>query len=361
MNKVYLELRNVTKVFTSPYEEENIVAVEKVDLKINKGEMITLLGPSGCGKTTTLRMIGGFEDVTEGEIYLDGIKVNDIPANKRATIMVFQSYALFPHMNIYQNISYGLEVKRFPKQKIREKVKKILEIVGLKGMGNRPVAQISGGQQQRVALARAIVNEPKVLLFDEPLSNLDAKLRVKMRTEIRKLQKKLNITSIYVTHDQEEAMSLSDRIVVMNLGRIEQIGTPEEIYAQPRNRFVADFIGKQTNFLDGQIVKNVEGKVEIKVWDKTFTFRKFYDFKEDDKLIMVIRPEVVELLPEGKGDFDGEVKLVTYLGLEVIYEVEANKKTFTVQVSNPLKYGIHKEGEKVSLKFDTKNIYLIKA
>jgi len=360
MNQVYLELRNVTKVFTSPYEEEKIVAVEKADLKINKGEMITLLGPSGCGKTTTLRMIGGFEDVTEGEIYLDGIKVNDIPANKRATIMVFQSYALFPHMNIYQNISYGLEIKRFPKQEIREKVKKILETIGLKGMGNRPVAQISGGQQQRVALARAIVNEPKVLLFDEPLSNLDAKLRVKMRTEIRKLQKKLDITSIYVTHDQEEAMSLSDRIVVMNLGRIEQIGTPEEIYTKPSNRFVADFIGKQTNFLNGQVIKNAEGKVEIKVWDKMFTFRKFYDFKKDDKLAMVIRPEVIELLPEGKGDFNGEVKLVTYLGLEVIYEVESNKKTFTVQVSNPLKHGIHKEGKIVSLKFDTKNIYLIK-
>ena len=173
MNQVYLELRNVTKEFTSPYEEEKIIAVDKVDLKINKGEMITLLGPSGCGKTTTLRMIGGFEDVTEGEIYLDGVKINDIPANKRETIMVFQSYALFPHMNIYQNISYGLEVKGLPKQEIKEKVRKILELIGLKGMENRPVAQISGGQQQRIALARAIVNEPKVLLFDEPLSNLD--------------------------------------------------------------------------------------------------------------------------------------------------------------------------------------------
>ncbi|MBA7543179.1 Spermidine/putrescine import ATP-binding protein PotA [subsurface metagenome] len=360
MNQVYLELRNVTKEFTSPYEEEKIIAVDKVDLKINKGEMITLLGPSGCGKTTTLRMIGGFEDVTEGEIYLDGVKINDIPANKRATIMVFQSYALFPHMNIYQNISYGLQVKRFPQQEIREKVRKILELIGLKGMENRPVSQLSGGQQQRVALARAIVNEPKVLLFDEPLSNLDAKLRVKMRTEIRKLQKKLDITSIYVTHDQEEAMSLSDRIVVMNLGRIEQMGTPEEIYAQPRNKFVADFIGKQTNFLNGKVIESSDGKVDVEVWDKTFTFKGFPEFSKGDEVTLVIRPEMIELLPEGKGDFNGEVKLVTYLGLEVIYEVESNKKAFTVQVSNPLKHGIHKEGEKISLGFDTKNIYLIK-
>jgi len=360
MNQIYLELRNVTKEFTSPYEEEKIIAVDKVDLKINKGEMITLLGPSGCGKTTTLRMIGGFEDVTEGEIYLDGVKINDIPANKRETIMVFQSYALFPHMNIYQNISYGLEVKGLPKKEIKEKVRKILELIGLKGMENRPVAQISGGQQQRIALARAIVNEPKVLLFDEPLSNLDAKLRVKMRTEIRKLQKKLDITSIYVTHDQEEAMSLSDRIVVMNLGRIEQMGTPEEIYAQPRNKFVADFIGKQTNFLNGKVVKSTNGKLEVKVWDKIFAFQKFYDFKEGDEVTLVVRPEMIDLLPEGKGDFTGEIKLVTYLGLEVIYEVESNKKTFTVQVSNPLKHGIYKEGEKISLGFDIKNIYLIK-
>jgi len=263
-------------------------------------------------------------------------------------------------MNIYQNISYGLEVKRLPRQEIKEKVNGILKLVGLKGMGNRPVAQLSGGQQQRVALARAIVNEPKVLLFDEPLSNLDAKLRVKMRTEIRKLQKKLDITSIYVTHDQEEAMSLSARIVVMNLGMIEQIGTPEEIYAQPRNKFVADFIGKQTNFLNGQVIKSESGKVEVKVWDKIFTFQKFYDFKESDEVTMVIRPEMIDLLTEGKGNFSGEVKLVTYLGLEVIYEVESNKKTFTVQVSNPLKHGICKEGEKVSLEFDIKNIYLIK-
>lgn len=360
MNQIYLELRNVTKEFTSPYEEEKIIAVDKVDLKINKGEMITLLGPSGCGKTTTLRIIGGFEDVTEGEIYLDGVKVNDIPANKRETIMVFQSYALFPHMNIYQNISYGLQVKRFPQREIREKVRKILELIGLKGMENRPVAQLSGGQQQRVALARAIVNEPKVLLFDEPLSNLDAKLRVKMRTEIRKLQKKLNITSIYVTHDQEEAMSLSDKIVVMNLGRIEQVGTPEEIYAQPRNKFVADFIGKQTNFLNGKVIESSNGKVEVEVWNKMFTFKGFPEFSKGDEVMLVIRPEMIDLLTEGKGDFSGEVKLVIYLGLEVIYEVESNKKTFTVQVSNPLKHGIHKEGKNISLKFDVKSIYLIK-
>ena len=201
-------------------------------------------------------MIGGFETPTRGEISLDDMIINDIPPNKRDTCMVFQSYALFPHMNISENVGFGLEFRNLTRGEIKKRVEKILDLVGLSDMGNRPVSQLSGGQQQRVALARAMVNEPKVLLFDEPLSNLDAKLRIRMRIFIRKIQQEANITSVYVTHDQEEAMTLSDRIVVMNHGDIEQAGTPEEIYARPKSRFVADFIGKQANFVTGEVVES---------------------------------------------------------------------------------------------------------
>ncbi len=359
MNQAYLEIRNLTKEFISEYQEEKVVAVKNFNLEINKGEFVTLLGPSGCGKTTALRCIGGFENPTRGDIFLDNVKINDIPANKRDTCMVFQSYALFPHMNIYQNVAYGLELKKLPKQEIKERVEKILGLVGLTGLSNRPVAQLSGGQQQRVALARAMVNEPKVLLFDEPLSNLDAKLRIRMRIFIRKIQQDSNITSVYVTHDQEEAMTLSDRIVVMNQGEIEQVGPPEEIYARPKTKFVADFIGKQTNFLTGEVVERDSGKIKVKVWDKMIAFDREDDFKKGDKVILVVRPEMIDLSSR-EGTFEGEVNLVTYLGSEVIYEISANNQLFTVQISNPLKQGTYHRNDKVFMNFDLKSIYLIK-
>jgi iron(III) transport system ATP-binding protein len=273
--------------------------------------------------------------------------------------MVFQSYALFPHMNIYKNVAYGLELRRLSKREIKERVEKILELVGLTGLSNRPIAQLSGGQQQRVALARAMVNEPKVLLFDEPLSNLDAKLRIRMRIFIRKIQQEFNITSVYVTHDQEEAMTLSDRIVVMNQGEIEQVGTPEEIYARPKTRFVADFIGKQTNFLTGEVVEKDGGKVKVNVWGKTMTFHGYDGFHKGDQIILVVRPEMIDLSPH-EGTFEGKVDLVTYLGSEVIYEVASNDQLFTVQISNPLKHGLYHKGSKVFINLDLKSIYLIK-
>jgi iron(III) transport system ATP-binding protein len=304
-------------------------------------------------------MIGGFENPTTGDIHLDDVKINDIPANKRDTCMVFQSYALFPHMNIYKNVAFGLEFRDLPTGEIRQRVEKILEFVGLAGLGNRPVAQLSGGQQQRVALARAMVNEPKVLLFDEPLSNLDAKLRIKMRIFIRKIQQESNITSIYVTHDQEEAMTLSDRIVVMNRGEIEQIGTPEEIYARPRTKFVADFIGKQTNFMTGNVLENVNGRQEVEFWNRRCSFEGYPHLKKGDAVTLVIRPEMIELSAQ-EGICNGEVTLVTYLGSEVNYEVTADGQVFTILVSNPLKTGIFRTGDRVSLNFDFRNIYLIK-
>jgi iron(III) transport system ATP-binding protein len=359
MNSGYLEIKNLTKEFISEYQEEKVVAVKDFSLSMNKGEFITLLGPSGCGKTTTLRMIGGFESPNRGEIFLDGVKINDIPANKRDTCMVFQSYALFPHMNIYKNVAYGLELKKLPREVIGEKVEKMLNLVGLEGLSNRPVGQLSGGQQQRVARARAMVNEPKVLLFDEPLSNLDAKLRIRMRIFIRKIQQGLNITSVYVTHDQEEAMTLSDRIVVMNQGTIEQLGTPEEIYARPRTKFVADFIGKTTNFLSGEVVEKDSTIVKVKVWEKMLAFERPDSFSRGDKVLLVVRPEMIDLAAR-EGMFEGEVNLVTYLGSEVIYEIASHQQLFTVLASNPLRQGIYQRGNKVFMNLDLKNIYLIR-
>jgi iron(III) transport system ATP-binding protein len=359
MKEAYLKISNLTKEFLSEYQEEKVIAVKDFNIEINKGEFVTLLGPSGCGKTTTLRLIGGFENPTGGDIFLDNVRINDIPANKRDTCMVFQSYALFPHMNIYENVAYGLELRKLPKGEIKEKVEKILNLVGLTGMSHRPVGQLSGGQQQRVALARAMVNEPKVLLFDEPLSNLDAKLRIRMRIFIRKIQQEFNITSVYVTHDQEEAMTLSDRIVVMNQGEIEQVGTPEEIYARPKTRFVADFIGKQTNFLMGEVVEKDGGNVKVNVLGKTMTFHGYDRFHKGDQIILVVRPEMIDLSPH-EGTFEGQVDLVTYLGSEVIYEIASHDQLFTVQISNPLKHGLYHKGSKVYINLDLKSIYLTK-
>jgi len=359
MNQSFLKIKNLTKEFLSEYQADKLIAVNHFNLDISKGEFVTLLGPSGCGKTTTLRMIGGFETPTSGEIYLDDMIINDIPPNKRDTCMVFQSYALFPHMNIFENVAFGLEFRNLARGEIKKRVEKILDLVGLSDMGNRPVSQLSGGQQQRVALARAMVNEPKVLLFDEPLSNLDAKLRIRMRIFIRKIQQEANITSVYVTHDQEEAMTLSDRIVVMNHGDIEQAGTPEEIYARPKSKFVADFIGKQANFVTGEIVESSQGTQEVKFWDRTFPFRGYDHLQKGDTVTMVIRPEMIEL-SDREGICNGTVTMVTYLGSEVNYEITANGQVFAVEVANPLKKGIYHQGDSVCLIFDLDNIYLVK-
>ena len=245
-----VRLEHISKIYQDPKTGKEFYAVKDTNLTIEPGSFVTLLGPSGCGKTTTLRMIAGFESPDEGEIYLGDEPINELTPNKRDTAMVFQSYALLPHYNVFDNVAYGLKLRKVPKEEIHERVMRILKLVELEGMESRMTNQLSGGQQQRVALASALVIEPSVLLFDEPLSNLDAKLRVSMRTEIRRIQQEVGITAIYVTHDQSEAMALSDKIIIMNKGFVAQMGTPQEIYYHPVDEFVADFIG-EANFLKG--------------------------------------------------------------------------------------------------------------
>ena len=263
-------LERLTKVFRSP-EGREVMAVDDVSLSFGGGSFVTLLGPSGCGKTTTLRMIAGFENPTSGRILVDGADVSRRTPDKREMGMVFQSYALFPHLTVFENVAYGLRLRRRSGTELRTAVDRTLELVGLSGLGSRRPSELSGGQQQRVALARAMAIEPRVLLFDEPLSNLDAKLRVSLRSEIRRIQQTLGITSVYVTHDQSEAMALSDLVVVMNAGRVEQAGTPDEVYQRPASRFVADFIGR-ANFVDGVIAASEgDGQVSVELLGRRMT------------------------------------------------------------------------------------------
>ena len=259
-----VRLVDISKEFADPERAGGLMlAVRDMNLEIGEGEFITLLGPSGCGKTTTLRMVAGFEIPTKGEIWINDEMVNDVPPNKRDTTMVFQSYAIFPHMSVEQNVGFGLELKGRPKAEIREETAKVMEVMGITELGKRRPDQLSGGQQQRVALARAVVNRPRVLLFDEPLSNLDAKLRETMRVEIRRIQQTFGITSIYVTHDQAEAMTVSDRIVVMEKGLVMQVGTPFEVYSRPNCRFVADFIGK-VNVFPVNVIATASGDSRVR-------------------------------------------------------------------------------------------------
>jgi len=337
-----LILDNLVKAFGRRSE---VRAVDRLSLEVRQGEFVTLLGPSGCGKTTTLRIIAGFEFPTEGRILLDGKTINDMPPNKRPMAMVFQSYALFPHMSVYENISYGLKVKKQPQALIRESVEIVMQLMNLVGMGDRMPHQLSGGQQQRVALARALVMQPKVLLFDEPLSNLDAKLRVQMRIEIRRLQQRLGITTIYVTHDQAEAMSMSDRIAVMHDGRIEQVGTPSEIYEQPASLFVADFIGK-ANFIESTVQDQVDGQMTFDLFGRPLVIpapqRKF---ATGEQIYLIIRPEAVQVNQQ-KGSYPGEVKQAVYLGSTVEYEVEIHDQVISVVVYEPQEGDIFEEGSR---------------
>ena len=349
-----VKIKNLVKIYSTDKIKE-FKAVDNVSVDIKPGEFITLLGPSGCGKTTTLRMIAGFESPTSGDIYLGNDKINDLAPNKRDTSMVFQSYALFPHYNIYDNIAYGLKLKKMSRSDIKKKVDDIIKLVGLTGMERRFPNQLSGGQQQRVALARALVMEPGVLLFDEPLSNLDAKLRVYMRTEIRKIQKKVGITAIYVTHDQSEAMSLSDRIIIMNKGKIEQMGTPMEIYYKPVNEFVADFIGT-ANFIDGRIKKVENNEVLINV-DGIDLSVPYSGDKKEGICKVVLRPEAVEIGKEGL--LQGKVVLSTFMGSYQDYVVSVNGGSVRVQDNNPQIKEKYSEGEKVYINFDPKNVHII--
>ncbi len=345
MESTTLVLDDLVKTFG---RRGQVRAVNRLSLEIHQGEFVTLLGPSGCGKTTTLRLIAGFEFPTSGRILLDGEVINDLPPNKRPMAMVFQNYALFPHMSVFDNISYGLKVKKQPTDLIRESVEIVMQLMNLVGLGDRMPHQLSGGQQQRVALARALVMQPKVLLFDEPLSNLDAKLRVQMRVEIRRLQQRLGITTVYVTHDQAEAMSLSDRVVVIRDGQIEQVGTPSEIYQQPASLFVADFIGR-ANFIESTVQGRADGRMTFDLFGRLLTLPASQgEFTAGEPVYLVIRPEAVRVSRQ-EGRYAGEVKQMVYLGSTVEYEVETHDQFISVVVYDPQQGDIFEEGSRVFL------------
>lgn len=321
-NDILLDLKNITL----SYGEDKVL--DNVSLYIRDKEFVTLLGPSGCGKTTTLRIIGGFLSPDEGDVYFEGKKINDLPPHKRNINTVFQRYALFPHLNVFENVAFGLRVKKtkgengelvkMPEDEIKKRVKKMLEIVDLKGFDKRRVTKLSGGQQQRVAIARALVNHPKVLLLDEPLGALDLKLRKEMQVELKQIQQQLNITFVYVTHDQEEALSMSDTIVVMKGGEIQQIGTPEDIYNEPKNAFVADFIG-ESNIFDGIMIRdflvNFSG-CDFECVDKGFNLNQPID--------VVIRPEDINVVAPDKSRLTGVVTSSVFKGVHYEMNVKCN-------------------------------------
>lgn len=348
-----LKLCNVTKVFPQPEGDGTVTAVNNVTLDVEDGSLVTLLGPSGCGKTTTLRMISGFEFPTSGDIYIGERNVANIPPNKRDISMVFQSYALFPHMSIWENIAYGLEVKKLPKDEIKEKTKQVMDLMQLSGMAMRFPNQLSGGQQQRVALARAIIIEPSVLLFDEPLSNLDAKLRVNMREELRSLQKRLGITSLYVTHDQSEAMAISDKVVIMKDGIIAQQGTPQEIYEYPTSKFVANFIGR-ANFIKG-IFKGFEGTnaiVDLNGFSVKIPNPGKALPEKEEKCVLTFRPESIRFEDNNSGGIPARVLRAVYFGSHIEYEVEINGGNIIAEIYNPQLSKKYEEGDLVDMHID---------
>ena len=351
-----VRLEHISKIYKDPKTGKDFYAVQDTTLDIEPGTFVTLLGPSGCGKTTTLRMIAGFESPDEGDIYLGDEAINALTPNKRDTAMVFQSYALLPHYNVFDNVAYGLKIRKLPKEEFHERVMNILKLVEMEGMESRMTNQLSGGQQQRVALARALVIEPSVLLFDEPLSNLDAKLRVTMRTEIRKIQQKVGITAIYVTHDQSEAMSISDKIIIMSKGKVEQIGTPREIYYHPTSKFVADFIG-EANFLEAQ-VRSADGeKAMISVAGGEFEVNNFAHAKAGETATLVLRPEGVSL--SEKGLLEGTVTLSTFMGAYQYYQMIVGDIEIQITDYNPVNRRIYEVGEKAYLDFDPKGVYIL--
>ncbi len=306
---VEVKLQNIVKTFGET------VALKGINLDIKHGELFTLLGPSGCGKSTTLRIIAGLEYPDEGKLYFGDEDVTYLPSHQKGAVLVFQNYALWPHMTVFDNVAYGLKLKKMSKEEVRKKVEWALELIKLKGFEDRYPTQLSGGQQQRVAIARALVVEPKVLLLDEPLSNLDAKLRLEMRSEIRRIQRELGITVIYVTHDQEEAMAISDRIAVMNVGTVEQVGTPKEIYETPRTEFVASFMGK-TNVIPAKVVERDGDRVAVEF--ESFHLEGLHYTGDSDSVVLVIRPERIRLSPVENGvSLTGTVDLVEYYGFFV--------------------------------------------
>ena len=351
-----VRLEHISKIYQDPKTGKDFYAVKDNCLTIEPGEFVTLLGPSGCGKTTTLRMIAGFESPDEGEIYLGGEPINALTPNKRDTAMVFQSYALLPHYTVFDNVAYGLKLRHVPKEEIRERVMKILELVELSGMEGRMTNQLSGGQQQRVALARALVIEPGVLLFDEPLSNLDAKLRVSMRTEIRRIQQEVGITAVYVTHDQSEAMALSDRIIIMRSGVVEQVGSPQEIYYHPVNEFVADFIG-EANFLKGRLEALEGGSARIRVANDVCHAAAVPGMEVGKEYTIVLRPEAAALAEEG--GLPCEVILSCFMGSYQNYHVRVGDTVVKLTDPNPKNKRVYKVGDMCRLVFDPESVHIL--
>ena len=334
----------------------NNTVIPDLSLDIREGEFFTLLGPSGCGKTTLLRMIAGFNSIEGGDFYFNEKRINDVEPNKRNIGMVFQNYAIFPHLTVRQNVGFGLKNRKCSKEEMESRTDEYLKLMQIEEYKDRLPERLSGGQQQRVALARALVIEPSVLLFDEPLSNLDAKLRVTMRTEIRKIQQKVGITAIYVTHDQSEAMSISDKIIIMSKGKVEQIGTPREIYYHPTSKFVADFIG-EANFLEAQ-VRSADGeKAMISVAGGEFEVNNFAHAKAGETATLVLRPEGVSL--SEKGLLEGTVTLSTFMGAYQYYQMIVGDIEIQITDYNPVNRRIYEVGEKAYLDFDPKGVYIL--
>ena len=342
MSKELIRLQNLTMEF----DGEKVL--DGINLYFNDKEFLTLLGPSGCGKTTTLRIIGGFQNPTSGDVLFDGKRINDVPPYERQINTVFQRYALFPHLDVYDNIAFGLKVAKLPKDEIHQRVHEILEVVGLKGYDHRSVDSLSGGQQQRVAIARALVNRPKVLLLDEPLAALDLRLRKDMQNELTRIQQAMGITFIYVTHDQEEALSMSDTVVVMDKGRIQQVGRPEDIYNEPKNAFVADFIG-ESNILDGIMLADYK----VKFFGRTF---KCLDagFAPNEPVDVVIRPEDIDFVPPEEGHLVGTVTSVTFKGLN--YDIIVDFKGFKWLIQTTDFQGV---GSTVGIRLNPEDIHIM--
>ena len=343
MSKELIRLRDLCMAF----DDEPVL--DHINLYINDKEFLTLLGPSGCGKTTTLRIIGGFATPTSGDVLFDGVRINDVPPYQRQINTVFQKYALFPHLNVYENIAFGLRMQKLPEAEIKERVMEMLETVSLKGFEHRRPEALSGGQQQRVAIARALVNRPKVLLLDEPLAALDLKLRKDMQIELKRIQQQVGITFIYVTHDQEEALTMSDTIVVMDKGSIQQIGTPEDIYNEPKNAFVADFIG-ESNIIDGIMPEdNV-----VQMYGRRFPCLDG-GFAPNEAVDMVIRPEDIDIVPVEQGQLTGTVTSVTFKGMQYDIIVDFRGFKWLIQTTDHCP-----EGARIGIKIDPDGIHVMK-
>ena len=337
-----IDLKNISKEF------DGVTVLDNINLYIRKKEFVTLLGPSGCGKTTTLRIIGGFETPTTGEVLFEGRDIAQLPPYKRRVNTVFQKYALFPHLNVFENVAFGLRLKHLDEETIRTKVRDMLEVVGLKGFERRSISQMSGGQQQRVAIARSLVNEPEILLLDEPLGALDLKLRKEMQLELKRLQREMNITFIYVTHDQEEALTMSDTVVVMNGGVIQQVGTPEEIYNEPRNAFVADFIG-DSNIIDGVMHRD---------FLVSFAGAQFpcvdRGFKPEQSVQVVVRPEDIEVVSPVEGQLTGVVEEVIFKGVHFEMHVDCDGRQWLIHSTRACT-----PGERIGMRIGPNEIHIM--